>query len=320
MAALSADRNTEKLVADQTESYPVAASTKVYAGALVALNTSGYAIAAASTAGLKVVGVSTEQVDNSTGADGDLNIEVQTGVFEFTTSGGSVDDVGKPVWVTDDNNVTLTPGNVLAGIVHRYVSATSVYVHVEPAAREVLGATIRDLNRNELLKFTATADAVNEITLVNAATGSGPSLSATGGDTNIPVTVAGKGTGQVLLGQATSGGVKLVASQPLLDANANELVKFVATADAVNEITITNAATGNPATITGTGGDATVGITIDPKGAGALQLGSADSTLGLFGTTAAVQQNHIANSAGDDATAVNAILVVLETYGLVKSS
>lgn len=59
-------------------------------------------------------------------------------------------------------------------------------------------ASIKDPNANELIKFTATvAAAVNEITVTNAATGNAPSLSATGNDTNINLTLAAKGTGVV---------------------------------------------------------------------------------------------------------------------------
>ena len=56
---------------------------------------------------------------------------------------------------------------------------------------------ISDTNGNELLKVTATASAVNELTLANAAAGSNPVLSATGGDTNIGITLTPKGTGGV---------------------------------------------------------------------------------------------------------------------------
>lgn len=54
---------------------------------------------------------------------------------------------------------------------------------------------INDTNGNELVKVTATASAVNELTLANAATGAGPVLSATGGDDNIGIDIKAKGTG-----------------------------------------------------------------------------------------------------------------------------
>lgn len=64
---------------------------------------------------------------------------------------------------------------------------------------------ISDTNGNELIKFTATGSAVNEITVTNAATGNSPSISATGGDTNIDVKLTPKGTGYV---NVTQTGIK----------------------------------------------------------------------------------------------------------------
>ncbi len=54
---------------------------------------------------------------------------------------------------------------------------------------------INDVNGNEIIKITATASAVNEFTLTNAATGNYPILSATGGDANIGMIFRPKGTG-----------------------------------------------------------------------------------------------------------------------------
>jgi len=56
---------------------------------------------------------------------------------------------------------------------------------------------ITDTNGNEIIKTPATASAVNEITVTNAATGGVPEISATGGDTNISLKLAGKGTGNI---------------------------------------------------------------------------------------------------------------------------
>jgi len=51
----------------------------------------------------------------------------------------------------------------------------------------------------ELIKFTETASAVNEITVTNAATSNGPEISATGGDTNIDLKLTPKATGKLIL-------------------------------------------------------------------------------------------------------------------------
>ena len=62
---------------------------------------------------------------------------------------------------------------------------------------------IADSNGNELIKFTTTAGAKNEITITNAATGSDPTIAATGNDTNIDLQLSPKGSGNVLLGNFT---------------------------------------------------------------------------------------------------------------------
>ena len=58
---------------------------------------------------------------------------------------------------------------------------------------------IADANGNELLIFQTTGSAVNQIDVTNAATSNPPSLTATGGDTNIGLTLAAKGTGDINL-------------------------------------------------------------------------------------------------------------------------
>lgn len=52
---------------------------------------------------------------------------------------------------------------------------------------------IIDENSNEQIKFTTTASATNEITIANAAAGNNPVISATGGDTNVGLTLTPKG-------------------------------------------------------------------------------------------------------------------------------
>jgi hypothetical protein len=59
---------------------------------------------------------------------------------------------------------------------------------------------IVDASGNEVLSFDTEASAVNEITIKNAATGSGAEIQATGGDTNIDIELIPKGTGMVNIG------------------------------------------------------------------------------------------------------------------------
>ena len=66
-----------------------------------------------------------------------------------------------------------------------------------------IGTSILDTNGNELFKLTATSSAVNEITYNNAATGNKPTFTASGGDTNIGVSIQPKGSGTVTIDALT---------------------------------------------------------------------------------------------------------------------
>jgi hypothetical protein len=57
-----------------------------------------------------------------------------------------------------------------------------------------IGTSILDTNGNELFLLTATASAVNELTYANAATGNGPTFTASG-ETNVDINLNPKGTG-----------------------------------------------------------------------------------------------------------------------------
>jgi len=77
------------------------------------------------------------------------------------------------------------------------------------------------------------------------------------------------------------------------DENGNEQIIFQTTASAVNQLDITNAATGNPPEISATGGDTNIDLKLTPKGSGKLNLdgikfpnadGSADQVLKTDGS------------------------------------
>ena len=60
-----------------------------------------------------------------------------------------------------------------------------------------IGTNIQDTNGNELITLTATSSAVNEVTYANAATSNNPSITASGGDTNIGIDLKTKGSGVI---------------------------------------------------------------------------------------------------------------------------
>ena len=67
------------------------------------------------------------------------------------------------------------------------------------------GGFIADENGNEQIIFTTAASAVNEITISNGASGTNPSIAATGGGTNISLRLLGKGTGCILFPDGSAG-------------------------------------------------------------------------------------------------------------------
>jgi hypothetical protein len=115
-----------------------------------------------------------------------------------------------------------------------------------------IGTAINDTNGNESVKLTATSSAVNEFTIANAATGNDPTLSATGGDTNIDIAIAPKGSGETVFGTGA-------AAATITTSGAHDLVLDTNSGTNSGTITITDGADGN--------------INIAPNGNGVAQVG-----------------------------------------------
>ena len=80
-----------------------------------------------------------------------------------------------------------------------------------------IGTVINDANGAELIKLTATGSAVNELTIANGASTTGPTLSATGDASNLNIIMTPKGTGSVELNKAAF-------SSTTVDTNAASIV------------------------------------------------------------------------------------------------
>lgn len=105
--------------------------------------------------------------------------------------------------------------------------------------------SIDDTNGAELIKVTATASAVNEVTLANAATGGKPTVTASGGDTNVTMKLAGKGTGSVEIAKAaytsstiTSSGAASTAATYIICNSGSALAVSLADGTVVGEYKI----------------------------------------------------------------------------------
>jgi hypothetical protein len=90
-------------------SLAVAASTKIEAGKIVAVNASGYAIEASDAASIVVMGIAQETADNSSGANAAINVIIKRGkAFKLKngTTAVTIAALGANVVVQDDETVT----------------------------------------------------------------------------------------------------------------------------------------------------------------------------------------------------------------------
>lgn len=139
MAALTEDRyvepNTHEVLA-RVVVRPVKASTKIFRGAMVGIDSSGNAAPAALLAATPFcVGVAAAQADNSTGAAGDVKVRIDRGIFPMNNSSAgdaiSDADIGKVCYVVDDNTVALTSATNTRAIAGRIFGMQGSMVLVE---------------------------------------------------------------------------------------------------------------------------------------------------------------------------------------------
>ncbi len=133
MSALTRDRATPYREGIEVE-YLVAANTKIFAGSLVCVNATGYAVPAADTSGYQFAGVAMEQVDNSGGSDGGASLRLRrAGVFEFDAASITQAMVGTEMEATDDHtfdDAAGTTNHVKVGRLVKYVSATKGWIDI----------------------------------------------------------------------------------------------------------------------------------------------------------------------------------------------
>jgi len=89
-----------------------------------------------------------------------------------------------------------------------------------------IATALTDTSGNELIKVTATGSAINELTLANAAASGNPTISATGGDTNIGISILPKGSGKITLDNLILPAADGTADQ-ILTTNGSGQLSFV---------------------------------------------------------------------------------------------
>ena len=135
MAALTANRIVPAHGGDWAQGPNVyadykMAAVKIYKGAFVGLNATGYLDSYVANAtgttlvGTRYVGIAQEFKDNSSGAAGDKRMHVQVaGFFWHALASVAIADIGKPVFASDDNTLSIvSASNALLGWIVDYNS------------------------------------------------------------------------------------------------------------------------------------------------------------------------------------------------------
>ena len=186
------------------------------------------------------------------------------------------------------NTVQATTGNLTLGSAIAFGSASNARTALglgtmatqNSGAVAITGGTISGVT------FTGSFSGltlVESTTLATSAAAAGVNLSgntlaADGTDANIDINVTPKGTGRTVVGALSATSPRVITG--VNDTNGNELMKVTATASAVNELTLANAATGNGPTLSSTGDDTNIDINITPKGTGEVNITNIDVVSG----------------------------------------
>lgn len=142
MSALTVDRKTDQFgtpdtVFPQLLSFPVAASTTLYGGSIIATNSAGNAVATSASSAIKCWGRAEFFVDNSAGAAAAKTVTVRPGVFllDNGTGGDALTkaDVGNYVFASDDHTANKTDAGgtrALLGVMYGIDANGQIYVGV----------------------------------------------------------------------------------------------------------------------------------------------------------------------------------------------
>lgn len=205
--------------------------------------------------------------------------EQSTGIFRPTTSSISLATGGR-----ESLRVTISSASAVNYVqVSGHATANSPIISSQGSDANV-GLTLSTKGTGNFafqtgggnqLTLAHTANAVNQLQISGAATGSFPTLSSQGSDTNIGLNLLGKGTGRVRLGNNNVYGLTVTTA-----------------ASAVNYIEVTGVTTGNRPTIAADGTDANIGMILQTKGTGSLVC------LAVYNTTTASAANVFVDAGG----------------------
>jgi len=123
----------------------------IYNGALVVLDSSGWAKPGVTATGLIAAGVADQQVDNTDGGDGDLSVVVKRGVFRLLNSADAdlitQAEIGDACYIVDDETVANTSGENTRSIAGEIVDVDDDGVWVDIPSAKISTRTVSRSSR-----------------------------------------------------------------------------------------------------------------------------------------------------------------------------
>lgn len=154
-----------------------------------------------------------------------------TGTAAFTT--------GNRVVITNAGNTALETSTLDPTLI---VTTTGTQTLTNKTlVSPIIQTSINDTNGNEIIALTPTAAAVNEITISNAATGTGPTIEATGSDADVDLNLDAKGTGNVVISSIAFPNTDGTVGQVLATNGAGELTFVNVETSLIGTVTTTDA-------------------------------------------------------------------------------
>jgi hypothetical protein len=127
---LTADRQTQ-LKSPGLKAYPVKAGITIYAGSIVMLDATGFAVPGANTASCVCAGIARARAVGGA-TDGAVWVQVEAPVIALLAATSITQAmVGRAMYVVDDQTIDDTAANVAAGMLMEFVSTTSGWVLVK---------------------------------------------------------------------------------------------------------------------------------------------------------------------------------------------
>jgi len=243
--------------------------------------------------------VTAQDLDFQADTGGALAIDLDSETLTFT-GGTGIDTSGSGNTVTFAIDSTVTTNTGTQTLTNKTIDTANNTITIVEADISDLGAYITASSTDTLTNKTINS-ASNTITITEANISDlGAYITASSTDTltnksislttnTVSGTLAEFNTavsdatlvstsGTETLSNKTLTAPKFVDGGYIADANGNELILLQTTTSAVNELEITNAATGNAVQIATTGSDTNIDLKISPKGSGVVDVDSSRIT------------------------------------------